>query len=164
MTTDQHRDIRIRRLVDTPAAAPVLAAWFAAEWAPWYGPEGPGDAAADLAACSSREALPICLVALGAADQVLGTAALKAESVGSELGVEPWLAALLVGADHRGRGVGTALIAAIEAEAWRLGFPALYTSTDSAEGLLLRRGWQAIGSSESLRGAVAVYRLGRPVG
>ena len=39
------------------------------------------------------------------------------------------------------------LVEAIEAEAQRLGFPALYTSTDTAESLLQRRGWQAVGGA-----------------
>ena len=151
-------DLRIVHLLETPGVMPTLVAWFIAEWTPWYGPDGAGDAAADLAACDSRNALPICLVALGPDGELLGTAALKSESVGSELGVGPWLAAFLVGAAHRRQGVGTALVAAIETEARRLGFPAVYTSTDAAERLLQRLGWDAIGGTESLRGPIAVYR------
>ena len=45
-------------------------------------PNGPGDAKSDLAACRSRDELPICLVALSMDGEVLGTAALKSESVG----------------------------------------------------------------------------------
>jgi GNAT superfamily N-acetyltransferase len=151
-------DLRIVHLVDAPEAAPVLARWFVDEWTPWYGPGGAGDADADLAACRSREALPICLVALDGEGAVLGTAALKDESVGSELGVGPWLAAILVGPEHRGRGVATALVAAIEAEARRLGLAAIYTSTDSAGNIMERRGWQAIGATDTLRGSATVYR------
>ena len=127
-----------------------------ARW--YYGPGGPGDAESDLAACRGRGALPICLVALNTNGDVLGTAALKTESVGGEIGVGPWLAGLLVGKDHRGRGVGTALVEAIEQEALRLGFASIYTSTDSAAATMERRGWQALGSADSLRGPVAVYR------
>ena len=75
-----------------------------ARW--YYGPGGPGDAEGDLAACRGRGALPICLVALNTNGDVLGTAALKTESVGGEIGAGPWLAALLVGKDHRGKGCG----------------------------------------------------------
>ena len=124
------------------------------------GPVVEGDAEGDLAACRSRDALPICLVALSESGDVLGTASLRSESVGSELGVGPWLAAVLVPREHQGQGVGTALVAAIEAEARRLGFECLYTSTSTAEGLLKRRGWEAFGASQSLRGPVAVYRRG----
>ncbi len=153
------QNIRIVHLVDVPGAAAVLARWFVDEWTPWYGPDGAGDAEADLAECRSRDELPICLVALDAEDAVLGTAALKYESVGSELGVGPWLAAVLVGAAHRGQGVATALVAAVEDQARRLGFAAIHTSTDGAAGIMERRGWRAFGATRSLRGLVTVYRL-----
>lgn len=90
--------------------------------------------------------------------EVLGTAALKSESVGSELGLGPWLAAVLVGKGHRGRGVGMALVKAIEEEAARLGFDSIFTSTDTAKGILERRGWQAYGTTETLRGPATIYR------
>ena len=71
--------MRILHLIDAPEAVPVLARWFVEEWEPWYGPDGAGDAQADLAACASRDELPICLVALSQEGDVLGTAALKPE-------------------------------------------------------------------------------------
>ncbi len=140
----------------------TLAEWFIEEWTPWYGPAGQGDAVADLAACKNRDALPLCLLALNAEGEVLGTAALKADSVGSAHAAGPWLAALLVGQPYRGKGIATALVAAVENEAARMGFDAIYTSTDSAEGLVTRRGWRAVGTSRSLRGAVAIYRWRNP--
>ena len=145
-------------LADAPEWAPALERWYIAEWMPWYGPDGAGDAKADLAACVSREALPICLLALNEDGALIGAAALKAESVGSELGVGPWLAAVLVDAAHRGRGVGRALVEAIEREAARLGFTAIYTSTDTAGRILERRGWRDVGEAQSLRGGVRIYR------
>lgn len=153
-------ELRIVHLLDVPDAAPVLTRWFVAEWGPWYGPGGAGDAGADLAACRSRDELPLCLVALNPDDTVLGTAALKAVSAGAELGVGPWLAAFLVGPDFRGCGVGTALVAGIEDEARRLGLDAIYVSAGAAESILVRRGWQEFGSTETLRGPVTVYRRG----
>ncbi len=153
-----HQDIHIVHLFEVPELAPTLERWFIEEWTPWYGPDGPGDAESDLSACRSRDELPICLVALNVDVEVLGTAALKSESVGSELGVGPWLAAVLVGKGHQGKGVGTALVAAIEEEAARLGFNSIYTSTDTAEGILERRGWHVFGTTESLRGLVTIYR------
>lgn len=158
MSARGERGPRIVHLIDAPEATSVLAGWFREEWAPWYGPEGPGDAEDDLAACASRDALPICLVALGPEGEVLGTAALRPDSLGREMAPGPWLAALLVGRPYRRRGVGTALVAAIEAEAERLGFPAVYTSTDAAEGLMRRRGWEPLGQTFSLTGPVTIYR------
>ena len=156
MISDQN--IHIVHLSEAPEVAATLERWFIEEWTPWYGPDGPGDAKTDLAACRSRNALPICLVALNMDDEVLGTAALKSESVGSEFGAGPWLAAVLVDKDHQGKGVGTALVKAIEEEAARMGFDSIYTSTDTAMGILERRGWQAFGTTESIRGPLTIYR------
>ncbi len=150
---------RIVLLADRPDLIPTLTDWFAAEWEPYYGAGGPGDAGSDLRGCLNRDTLPVALVALDADDTLLGTAALKEESVGSELGVGPWLAAFLVAPEHRGRGVGTALVAAIEGEAARLGFAEIYTSTDTADGILKRRGWLPFGDTESLRGPLKIYRF-----
>ena len=156
--------LRIDHLSQVPDAAETLERWFISEWMPWYGPEGEGDAKCDLAECSSRDALPLCLVARSSDGELLGTASLKAESVGSELGVGPWRAAVLVAKQHQGRGVGTALVAAIEKEGARLGFDSLYTSTDTADRILQRRGWRAIGGTDSLRGPVTIYRWEAPGG
>ena len=100
MTFEQN--FRFVHLMEAPEVMPTLERWFTEEWTPWYGPDGPGDAKSDLAACCSRDELPICLVGLNMDGELLGTAALKSESVGSELGVGPWLAAVLVGKDQAG--------------------------------------------------------------
>ena len=149
---------RIVPLADAPDAVATLSDWFTAEWAPYYGPGGPGDAAADLAECLRGNSLPVAVVALGADGAVLGTAALKDESVGGDVVDGPWLAALVVDAPHRRCGVATALVAAIEDEAARRGFESLAISTDVLESMLTRRGWRPVGDAESLRGPVAVWR------
>jgi GNAT superfamily N-acetyltransferase len=151
-------NLRIIHLVEAPETVPTLARWFVEEWAPYYGPDGPGVAEEDLMACCNRDQIPIALVAVDAESNVIGTAALKSESVGSEPDQGPWLGAFLVGRDHRGKGVGTALVEAIEGEACRLGFQTIYTSTDAAEGIFKRRGWQALNQVSSLRGPIIVYR------
>ena len=125
---------------------------------PWYGPEGEGNAEADLAACFNRQALPICLVAFDESNQMVGTASLKDDSVGSKHGVGPWLAGLLVGGAYRGAGVGTALVAAIENEAGRSELDEKFCSADSSAGILERRGWQSFATTESLRRTISVYR------
>ena len=150
--------VTIAHLLEHPHLVPVLAAWFIEEWRPWYGSDGAGDAEADLLACDSRDALPVCLIALDEAGSLLGTIAIRENSVGSEVAGGPWLAGLLVAPEHRGQGVGTALVAALESEADRLGFKAVYTSTDAAHGIMRRRGWEKTGSSQSLRGEVTVFR------
>lgn len=153
-------DVDIALLIDRPAALADLAALYVAEWTPWYGPNGAGDAEADLAACLNRATLPLAVVAQGPDGRVLGTAALKNESLGAELGYGPWLAAVVVDPACRGRGIGSALIAAVERQARTLGFAALYTSTDTARSLVERRGWTPLRRTlPSLRGPVWLYSL-----
>lgn len=155
-------EIRIFHLSAVPEFASALEEWFIDAWSPWYGPDGSGDAKADLAACRDPQRLPICLVATDFNDRLLGTASLKSHSVGSELGVGPWLAAVLVDGARRRQGIGTALVEAIEKEATRLGFASIYTSTDTAIGILERRGWQDFSATTSLRGPLTVYRWQAP--
>jgi len=153
------RNVHIHHLVDQPDVADLLERWFIAEWAPWYGPDGEGDAAADLAECGSKDALPLCLVAFSDTGDVLGTAALKADSLGADIAPGPWLSALYVAPSHRHHGVAAALVAAIEDAAARLGYDALYISTHTADRIVQRRGWTLIGTATSLRGRLGVYRL-----
>ena len=152
-------EFRIVSLADAPDAIASLVRLFIEEWNPYYGSKGPGDAAQDLRECCNCDQLPIGLVALNASGTVLGTAALKSESVGAELGVGPWLAALLVPHEHQNKGVGTALVDAIENEARRLGFESIFTSTDAAASIIKRRGWTELEEQVlSLRGPVPVYK------
>ena len=148
--------LHIRHLADIPEALPELAQWFRAEWAPFYGPDGPGDAEADLHASMNRDALPICLVATDSTGSPVGTISLKADSI-SHRHLAPWGAAFVVVSDHRNQGVGTALLAALENKARELGFRKLHISTDGARAIVERRGWHAIGTAESLRGPITVY-------
>ncbi|MEQ9640665.1 MAG: GNAT family N-acetyltransferase [Alphaproteobacteria bacterium] len=150
---------KIVALADAAFAIPALRAAFADAWAPWYGPGGQGDADLDLRSCMNTDRLPTAVAALDDAGAVLGTAALKPESLGSELGYGPWLAAVLVLPPYRRRGIGSALIAAIEDRGRQLQFDAIFTSTDTANALVERRGWVSLGRQvESLRGPVMLYR------
>ncbi len=148
--------VEVRYLGDVPSALPLLARWFTEEWEPYYGPAGPGNAEADLKASCQREELPVGLVAVSDTGEVVGTIALKSSSISHEhLG--PWGAAFLVAKDHRRRGVGSILLAALEEEARRHGFESVFMSTDGATNLVERRGWRHFDEAESLRGPVRVY-------
>lgn len=135
------RELRLAHLADHPQHQPELRRWFETEWADYYGAQGPGDAAADLAAFAQRGRLPLALIALRG-DELCGIAALKAESISSRNQLTPWAAAGLVRDDLRGQGIGAQLIAGLVAEARRLGHARLYCATATAHTLLRRGGWQ----------------------
>lgn len=134
-------------LADHPEALPLLKEWFEREWVPYYGPDGPGDATADLRESCNRDELPKAVVALFGGE-VVGTAALKTESVSTYMHLTPWLAALLVSTEFRRRGIAERLIAAIEEKAHELGFHHLYVETGEGSGTpetaLRKRGWEFV--------------------
>lgn len=147
-------------LADMPEAIPTLAVFFLAEWEPYYGPDGPGDAEADLTECLNREHLPIAFVARGADGTVIGTAALKEESVSSHPHLGPWLAALVVAPEHRGKGVASALAERIEQTARDLGFARIYTAMSHDElNVLHRPEWRPLDTAPTLRDPVTVFML-----
>jgi len=146
----------IRYLADVPDLLPSLVAWFESEWEVYYGPRGPGAAEAHLREAMNRDVLPLGLVAVSDDGAPLGTISLRESSrFHEEWG--PWGSAFLVDPTRRGQGVGTALVAALEQEARRLGFPWLYMATDS--GIVERRGWRAVDSAKSLRRKITVYKI-----
>ena len=99
-----------------PEALLELTWLFEAEWPSWYGTGGPGCAADDLLAFAAATGLPFGVVALQHGE-VCGVAALKAESIPSHRHLSPWAAAGLVKPSLRGRGIGAALLAALEEQA-----------------------------------------------
>lgn len=153
-------DLRITHLADMQAAIPALAELFVAEWGPYYGPAGPGDAEEDLRSCCNRDEIPLALVALDTSQNILGTAALKQQSLETHRHLNPWLAAVLVAPGQRGKGIASALITAIEDEARRLDFDLVYSDTASGSTLLERRGWLKLEADiKTLREPATLYRL-----
>jgi GNAT superfamily N-acetyltransferase len=133
--------LRIEQLADHPAALPTLKQWFEVEWESYYGPTGPGDAHSDLLAYSNRGALPIGVVAFYE-NELCGVAALKLESMTTHSHLGPWAGAGLVSPLFRRRGIGSALVRALEETARSLGYSHIYCGTSTANRILERRDWQ----------------------
>jgi len=132
--------LRIEYLADHPEILPTLRRWFETEWRSYYGPDGPGDAGNDLAAYAGRERLPIGLVAFEG-EWLRGVAALKADSIATHPHLLPWAAAGLVDPLCRGRGIGGALLRALESLARLMEYTHIFCGTGSAGTLLERQGW-----------------------
>ena len=136
-------DIAIEPLAWHPHAIEILRQWFEAQWPDYYGAGGRGSALQDLQACARLGSLPIGMVALQAG-RVCGVAALKAQSIASHAHLCPWAAAGLVDPGMRGRGIGAALLRAVEEQARELGFERIHCATSTAHGLLRRQGWMPL--------------------
>ena len=98
--------------------------------------------------------LPQALVALSGED-LCGTVSLRPEFAGQP---GPWVAALFVLPEHRGRGVAARLIAAAGQEAKNQGIAALYFGADDESGMYGRPGWERAGKIEYLVGEGVVYK------
>ena len=133
-------------LADHAGLVDRLARWYEREWAPYYGPQGSGDARADLLSRCNRERLPIGFVALRG-DRLLGAAALDRDAA---TGRTPSIVGLLVAPECRRRGVASVLVDFAEGLARELGHDELFISTAVLGQHLLRNGWQQLGDVEFL--------------
>ena len=140
--------MRVALLADHAGAIDTLAAWYEHEWEPYYGPLGPGDAAAELASRCNRDRLPAGLVAMDD-DKIVGTAALGRDAAS---GLAPAVVGLLVVPEYRRKGVAGALLAAAGQLANELGYDELFMSTAILGGLLRRKGWQEKGDVKFMSG------------
>lgn len=129
---------RVVPLADVPGAQPALARIMEDAWPGWYGPGGQGDAAADLAQ-RAQPGLPRGWVALTEGYPV-GTVALANTSFGAMPDEMPWLIGLVTAPAFRRRGVGDALIAAVETASTG----PVYTTTREAMPLFTRRSWRPL--------------------
>ena len=149
-------------LRDHPEHCAFFASSFEAEWPSWYGPGGPGHAHADLQSfANERGALPVGVIALAPGNLPLGVAALKAASIPGQSHRSPWAAAGYVVPAWRRQGIGALLLAALVAEAARLGHETVYCATGTAQSLLVRQGWSFVESVVHDGHPLQVFR--RPV-
>lgn len=149
-------ELRIEYLADSPEVLQELEAWFLKEWEPYYGPNGPGDAAEDLRASCNHRVLPITLVAF-LSDELCATGALKAQSIETHKHLEPWVAALLVKPKYRRQGICGKLVHALEELAKEMGFEEMFYGSGFTDRYLERNGWEPLERVSYLAGDGSIY-------
>jgi predicted N-acetyltransferase YhbS len=121
--------LRIDHLFHHPERIPLVASWIRnAFW------RDRPDYSVETFECLLRQAddpgrIPLSLLAI-ADGEPAGTVNLIHSDSPTRPHLHPWLAALFVVAEHRHRGVGSALCRALLAEARRLEIPELFLGTD----------------------------------
>jgi len=133
-------NVEITHLYECPEHLGTVARWIHEEW--WS--DKPGHTVETMAArlreARDRNAVPLSLVALRDGSPV-GTVNLVANDNAERPNLTPWLAALLVAPEYRGRGVGSNLVRSLVGEAARLGFERLYLGADIPQ-YYARLGWE----------------------
>jgi predicted N-acetyltransferase YhbS len=87
------------------------------------------DLVAHLKTATEPQQMPLSLIAL-VDGQLAGTVNLIENDDENRAHLRPWLAAMVVRADLRGQGIGTALVKALLADARLMGTPTVYFGTD----------------------------------
>ena len=132
-------NIRIKLLADHFHFSDIIEKWYKDEWYQSYGSEGPWDARKEIEGCCNRDKLPIGLVAIDN-DAIYGTVALKRRSA-SHTNLTPWLTALYVAPEMRGKGVGRKLVNNVEKLAKNLGYGKIYARSGTAVKFFKQLGW-----------------------
>jgi GNAT superfamily N-acetyltransferase len=133
--------VQIEPLSSRPELGSTVQRWFMQEWPSYY--DSNGRAALDVLAYSRAEGVPRGFVAI-VNGMPGGFAALKAESFPSHPHLGPWAGAAYVAPEFRRRGIGAALLAAVEAEAAIQGHGLVYCATGTSASLLQRAGWKLL--------------------
>ncbi len=141
-------------LVRHPDHADTVADWIFDAWGDGT-PEGRARAHARVQERLRDDAVPLTLVALDG-EVPLGTVSLFTNDLAGWEHLTPWLAALYVTPEARGRGVGTRLIRAVLEVARDLGYETVYLQAQDARDFYAEAGWRAIDSLDTERGRTVV--------
>jgi predicted N-acetyltransferase YhbS len=122
-------NVRIDHLFSHPEHVRLVAGWIYHEF--WLGKPGHSVESfeARLREASDPDRIPLSLIAFYEG-RPAGTVNLIDNDNPNRPELRPWLAALLVVPEYRGRGIGTRLVRELVREAGRLGFSELFLGTD----------------------------------
>lgn len=126
-------------LVEHPKYIPLVATWLYQEFIENQKPGISLEYIMEKLQGHQKEAVPITIIATKG-NHCLGTVSLFENDLrGME--VTPWLAALVVDKQYRGRGIGKELIRQISTIALQLGYRTLYLRTEHATEYYQKLGW-----------------------
>jgi GNAT superfamily N-acetyltransferase len=132
--------VKIEYLSDRPEFLATLAQWHYQEWSALR----PGDSVeariVRLQGWCGRGQIPLTVIALSD-NGLLGSASLIEHDMDDRLELTPWLAGVFVAPEHRRRGIGTALVRRVMAEAMELQVSKLYLYTVDSPGFYDGLGW-----------------------
>lgn len=153
---------RIQPLGERPDLIPALAEALWECWGTVFPEKTVAVRTAGLRARCDPGRLPLAVVATGTDGALLGTASILFDDMETRPDLNPWLATVFVMPGQRGRGLGAALCAAAEAEAWRLGVPRLHLYTFDKRGYYAALGWQDLETVDYAGQPTAIMVKDRP--
>lgn len=134
----------VHLLADRPE---LIAAVGALRWREWGRPPEPEDPSwweAMTRKEAGRDRLPVTFVAVDEPGQAIGAVGLGQYDLDERQDVSPWVMGTIVHPDHRGVGLGRALMAELEAWAAAHGVAQAWVATGQAAGFYHRCGWRYV--------------------
>jgi len=129
-------------LADDPRHFDLFARWLHAQWSAPRG-ESLDSRRVTLRGQMNLDRLPIALIAYWQGSPA-GIVSLRAEDLRTRGDLAPWLSALYVDPDHRGLGVGRALVGAtLDLAAW-LGYRRVFLFTPDRRSFYAELGWKRL--------------------
>jgi GNAT superfamily N-acetyltransferase len=135
--------MKITCLANHPEHVSTVAKWVMDEW----GHESPGMTQESLEekfrTHLKRKAIPLTLLAMDE-ERPLGTASLVFYDMKDRQDLSPWLAAVYVLPEHRGKGIGLKLVKSIELLSANLEVEKLYLFTPDREAFYAHMNWTVL--------------------
>jgi GNAT superfamily N-acetyltransferase len=146
--------LTIRPLEERPEVASQLAEWFVAEWPEYHRGRTLPDVASRFRLVPDVQETLIAEID----NELVGTIALRGPWEAAPEIPPPWLGGLFVVPEHRGKGVGSALIEAAVSLAGREGADQVHLSLRVDPASFVRRGWRLVGTVFAGEEKVTVLR------
>ncbi|MET7833730.1 GNAT family N-acetyltransferase [Micromonospora sediminicola] len=121
--------ISIELLADRPDLLPSVARLRWQEWGAEPGRQALQWWIDTTRSEAGREALPIAFVAVNSNGKAIGAVSLAPADLPERSSLTPWVVGTIVQADHRGAGVGGALLKRLHQWTAAAGFPRLWVAT-----------------------------------
>jgi predicted N-acetyltransferase YhbS len=152
--------VRVDELADHLDLVETLAGWH---WTAWGQPGALPHWIETLRGRAHRDRIPTTFVAM-AGDEPIGSVSIVERDMSTHPDLGPWLAAVYVAPDFRGRGVGSELVRRAVRRAAELGAERVYLYTDDAPGFYERLGWSAVAEEDYEGHRVAIMAVECGVG